>query len=166
MGRAEAIQRLALSGNFESEDRFLHLPEFFALARDYFPYGSGAGTFDPVYRVVESDALLGATYYNHAHNELVETLLTGGLLSVVVLGLFVLWWLRACWRLFARGRAVSIEAQYGRAGAIIVGVLLLAGLVDYPMRTPLLSVVFAVAACWLAGAVAGAPSRSAAPAGP
>ena len=61
------------------------------------PLGSRFGTFEPIFEVYEPTSALDLDYLNHAHNDLLEWVLTGGLPALLLLGAFLLW----------RGRAVG-----------------------------------------------------------
>jgi hypothetical protein len=60
--------------------------------------------------------------------------------------------LRATFLLFRRQSKDSPSRLFGRLGATIVLLLLLASIVDYPLRTPLLAVVFTIGCSWIAQA--------------
>jgi len=151
LGRSLATERLvALTGTPE-EQRAQALPTLLAMVREYLPLGSGFGTFDPVFRIAEPDALLHRSVFNHAHNDLIEVALTGGLPALAVLAAF-LGWLAV--------RAVAVVRAQPRdrlavAALVAVAILLAASLVDYPLRTPLLGFVAAL----LVGIVARSPPR-------
>lgn len=54
---------------------------------NYMPWGSGFGTFSPVYNKSEPFAELMPTYVNNAHNDYLELLIEAGFPGAVVLGL-------------------------------------------------------------------------------
>jgi O-antigen ligase len=112
-------------------------------AKDYFPFGSGIGTFVPVYQRYEPVEYLQETYVNRAHSDWVESWLEGGLLSAVVVCALL-----ACYLLFAyrswRTNPNSALTAYARAGSICVGLLLVHSLVDYPLRTTAVMVMVAI----------------------
>jgi O-antigen ligase len=117
------------------------------MTRTFFPWGSGVGTFDPVFRHFEPFALLKLTYFNQAHNDIVQTVLEGGIFGVALLATFVLWWAVATLR--AWRAAPSPQALAARAGSAVVLLCLLASIVDYPLRTALMLSMFSIAAVWL-----------------
>jgi O-antigen ligase len=81
---------------------------------------------------------------NQAHNEPMQLAIEGGVPALILLLLFLSWWGRAAWRIAApadpgRRRAIA------RAALSATVLLMLSSLVDYPLRTPLLGAVFAIA---------------------
>lgn len=151
LGRAWSFQRAgALISDSEVELRVRNLPLMLDIVRDYFPFGTGFGSFDPVFRMYEPDAWLSYQYFNHAHNELVEMVLTGGIPAVLLILAFLFWFVRAALRVFRPWRHPSERILLGRMGAVMILQLLSGSIVDYPLRTPLLGVVFVFAAGWLA----------------
>ena len=121
--------------------------------RAYMPFGSGLGTFRPVYDSFEDPDQVTPTYSSHAHNDYAELALELGLPGVFLLLLFFYWWGRAAvdsWR--------SPEAQpYVRAAVVASGAILAHSIVDYPLRTAAISSVFAMCLAFLADRVKGDP---------
>ncbi len=70
-GKAVAIDRL-IDDDLMAEQRVAYFPLLLELSRTYLPFGSGYGTFDPVYRSFEPDWAITTKYLNHAHNDLLE----------------------------------------------------------------------------------------------
>lgn len=103
--------------------------------------GTGAGTFDGVYRSVETLDTLTAAYLNHAHNDYLEIMLEMGIPGILLLLAFVGF---LVWRAIAiiRQRNLGVGLNLAHGGMICAGLLLLHSAVDYPLRTPLLSVMF------------------------
>jgi O-antigen ligase len=143
-----SISRIA-KGSDVDDLRLSNLPYTVALAKDYFPFGSGFGSFDPVFRTIEPDRILAPTYFNHAHNDFVELVISSGIFGPAILFAFVIWWLALSWRLWQRGLTASLPLDFGRLGSVIILLIFAASLVDYPLRTATISVLFAVAATWL-----------------
>lgn len=149
-GRDLSIQRL-FTADYANETRLRALPTTLSLVRDYFPYGSGFGSFDTVFRMHEPDNLLKPTFFNRAHNDYLELAITGGLMSLLVLAVFLGWagWMAVC----AFRRPWHEEGVlHARAGLVTILLLSLASLSDYPIRAPLIAAVAAIATCWVAGA--------------
>ena len=127
-------------GITSDEDRFSYWPAVIEAARAYFPAGSGIGTFERAYQVHEPLAQLAPLYLNHAHNDWLELWLEGGAPALALAALFVAWLI---WRTIGLWRARAADAVFGRAGTVVVWLLLLHSLTDYPLRTIALSTVFA-----------------------
>lgn len=108
-----------------------------------FPFGTGFGSFDQVFRAAIGDTHLTASYVNHAHNDYLELWLTGGLPAILLLIAVLIWGGRLAvtnWRL-KPGNPSAIA----RAASIVVLVVLLHSIVDYPVRTVAISCLFALA---------------------
>ncbi|WP_230292266.1 O-antigen ligase [Croceicoccus sp. Ery5] len=144
-GKAVALDRI-VDDDLLAEQRVVYLPLLLDLMRNFLPFGSGFGTFDPVYRSFEPDWAITTKYLNHAHNDLLELMMTGGIPGLAVLGAFLLWIAARLWR--TRKDSRRPETISVRAGAIMAAALLGASLTDYPLRTPIAGVVL-VFACWL-----------------
>ncbi|MCA3574320.1 MAG: O-antigen ligase family protein [Aestuariivirga sp.] len=112
-------------------------------AADFFPFGSGLGTFRPVYAMYESPAAMTSAYINHAHNDWLELWLEGGLPAALLAAAFLALFASQCWRVWSTsGR--HAHSIIPRAASIGILVLLLHSAVDYPLRMPALASVFAV----------------------
>jgi O-antigen ligase len=122
-----------------------------AMTAQYFPLGSGFGGFDPVFRLHEPDNLLKPTYFNHAHNDFLEVVLDGGLPAGIILAAAALWWAR---RSVVAWRSISID-RLPAAGSMIIFLVGVASVFDYPARTPIIMALLAIAAVWLSGAPEG-----------
>jgi O-antigen ligase len=135
-----------------TELRFNILQPLLDLVAQYFPFGSGLGTFVEVYKVVEPDRLLSPRYLNHAHNDWLELLITAGLPGAILIGAAA-WFLgRAFVRVVRdQNKRPSFEHVTARLGAAIVLILAIGSVYDYPLRTPSLACLFAVAVAWLSG---------------
>ena len=144
--RAVSVNR-ALALDPSQDMRHRALPTVVAMVRDYLPFGSGLGGFDPLFRLHEPFSLLKLTYFNRAHNDFLEIVLDTGIAGAVLLTLALAWWvwmsLRA-WR-SATGR----RAMMARTGSILLLIVLLASIVDYPARTPIFMALVVIAAIWL-----------------
>lgn len=134
----------------------------FEAALAYMPYGSGMGTFVPVYQAFEkaTDNVADA-YANHAHNDFLELWLEGGLAGLIAIALFLCWLAAAFFRVWRRGMpGAEYRDNLLAAAALLSLILLLAhSAVDYPLRTTALMAVFAFAAA-LTLAPVGVPDRA------
>lgn len=109
-------------------------------ARDFFPAGTGLGTFEEVHRRYEDRTSISRTFIAHAHNDYLELLIELGAPGAFLIGAFVMWWLL---QLPALLRLRNVP--FGWAGWIACGVILTHSVWDYPLRTAALSTVFALA---------------------
>lgn len=112
------------------------------------PFGTGFGTFVPLYERFEPRTLLGDKYINRAHNDWLEIGLEGGLPAAAVGLIFLAWFTVSGLRLWLKSpdAAVSeIEHGLARAGWIAILLLLAHSLVDYPLRTTALMALVALA---------------------
>jgi O-antigen ligase len=82
----------------------------------------------------DSSSSVGAAFVNHAHNDWLELTLELGILFPVIAVLFLIVILKSQWRNGLSSLAI-----------LIVIALLLHSLVDYPLRTIAIGIVFAFA---------------------
>ncbi len=113
----------------------------------YLPWGTGVGSYVEAYKVLEPDNLLRPTFSNHAHNEALEILFTAGIPGAALMLLAFVFLAVAVWRGL---RAEGDAALFKRLGIVVIILLAIASISDYPVRTPILSAVFALAALWAA----------------
>lgn len=136
---AFSARQTALSRLFElsaGEDlRSQYFSRFLAMIRDYFPVGSGLGSFEDAFNMYEPAVHLTARYMNQAHNDPVQLLIEGGLTAAAIIVGGVFWLGRSGWRVWqSRGDAGQPAAVF-YCGSIVLW--LAASLVDYPLRTPI-----------------------------
>ncbi|MDX2208947.1 MAG: O-antigen ligase family protein [Sphingopyxis sp.] len=154
--RTPALERL-LTSDAGADLRFQGLPAIFDAMRSFFPLGSGIGTFVETYQIFERDALVTNSYFNHAHNDYVELLLTGGVPALLLLfwcfglGLAALVTL-VRHRVTATREPLRSSHIFGRAGFSVLVLLALASATDYPLRVPSLLVFAVIAAAWCCNA--------------
>ena len=92
------------------------------------------------------------TYANHAHNDAVELWLETGIFGIVLIGAFLTWFgfrAAAIWRGPSPPGAEPIDRLLMRAGTLIVALLLVHSLVDYPLRTGAMMAIMAFACALL-----------------
>ncbi|MEG3123102.1 O-antigen ligase family protein [Sphingomonas sp. GB1N7] len=117
-------------------------------AREFFPVGSGIGSFQSVYHMHEQLPSVTSTFMNHAHSDWLELLLETGLPGMVLAVAFLVW-------AAARARAIwKAESRDYFAQAAIIAIIAIAlhSLVDYPLRTAALSAVFFACVALITGA--------------
>ncbi len=151
-----AMERTLARFNFVGEGRFDFWPDVVYAAQLYSPWGSGLGTFVPVYRSVEDLGDVSPQYLNHAHNDYLEVWLELGFWGLFLIALFAGLFI---WRLLRHQSERMPPVQIAAAAGIFI--LLVHSVVDYPLRTYALSVSFAFMCALLfppahAGAAAGA----------
>ena len=110
---------------------------------EYLPFGSGSGTFVPVFAGHERYDLLGPKFWNHAHNDFLEIFLETGLMGLAAMAGFLYWVARRT--LTAWASPSSNSANLACAGSIVVLLLMLHSTIDYPLRTLTMATVFAFA---------------------
>lgn len=140
--RAASIQRV-IDLDAGQDMRARAMPTILSMITSYFPAGSGFGGFESLFRQHEPFALLKPTYFNHAHNDLLEIVLDGGVGATILLLVAVAWWIHASIRAW-RHRGTP-----ARLGSAIVALTLVASAFDYPARTPLIMSVLVIAAVLL-----------------
>ena len=146
LARADSFNRLVASNQVD-EQRLKFWGPVFRLAGDYFPLGSGIGSFVEAYQVAEPNSQLSNYYLNHAHSDYLEIAMTAGLPGIVLVVIGVA-------ALVARSVRVWRDAEpasslVGKLGSVIVVMLLIGSIADYPLRVPSLQAVFVVAVLWL-----------------
>ena len=148
--RAKAFERLIAPDQLQD----LRLSVWGPIAQmswKYFPFGSGAGSFAEVYQIDEPLGLLSPSYLNHAHNDWLEVVMTTGGFGLTLLLIAVAAWAiatRRAWRLpETRGR----ETSYSRMASVVILMIALGSVGDYPLRVPSIMCVFVIATLWLCG---------------
>ncbi len=115
-------------------------------AKAYMPFGSGFGTFVPVFAGFENPHdVIANMYANHAHNDLLEIWLESGIMGPALAFAFLLWLARmgfVAWRKTPR-QISAFDAALVHAGFMAAVLLSVHSLVDYPLRTSALMGVMA-----------------------
>lgn len=149
--------------------RWQYLAHGLDLVQAYLPWGSGLGSFRDTYAPFEPVASMVHVHALHAHDDLLQIAAEAGipglLLVVVLLGVVVV----AAWGTLVHGRRLSEDRQGGsllpKAAAVAVWVPLAHSLVDYPLRTLAIAVVFGLVLAVLLSSGRPAPETRG-PAGP
>lgn len=145
-GRAVAIDRL-FAQDPGQDLRSRALPTVIDAIGAYFPFGSGLGGFDPIFRIHETSALLDRVYFNHAHNDYLEIALDTGLPGILLLVAAIGWWAFASFKVWRAKSATEI--MHGQLGSAILLLVFVASAFDYPARTPMMMALITIAAIWL-----------------
>jgi O-antigen ligase len=125
----------------------------FDLAAQHLPWGSGVGSFVPVFEQALPDALLLPSYINAAHDDYAQVWLEAGISGLLVAAVVAL--------VLGRAMRDHFLGQVGDRRLVWSAVLGLAvflahSVVDYPLRTPALMAIAAL----LAGTLIAQATRS------
>jgi O-antigen ligase len=146
-GLSRILTRFEVPG--AKEPRFEGWPIVLHAAASFSPFGSGVGSFDVVYRAVEPLNQISDVYFNHAHNDYLELWLEAGVAGAALLVVFLAWLGWRTWSAWRRSDR-STSANLARASSLVVGLLLVHSVVDYPLRTEAIVVLFAFCCACLA----------------
>ncbi len=119
---------------------------------DHLPFGAGAGSFRDIYPLYEDIDEVTNIYVNHAHNDYLEFLLEGGLAAAAIMAAGLTAWAHltlSVWR-----RKPRRGDRFRRAASLVIAVMIVHSLVEFPLRTTTSACAAAVAAAILA-----APAR-------
>ncbi|WP_127078924.1 O-antigen ligase family protein [Rhodomicrobium lacus] len=110
------------------------------------PFGTGLGSFVPVYSAVEKSDDVHPGYANRAHNDFAEIFLETGVIGAFVILAFLAWFSNRSWTVWKAppvGEARDVTAL-NRTAVVILALLLAHSIVDYPLRTTALAAIFAL----------------------
>lgn len=138
--RTTALSRMADQG-VGDDMRVQAWPTVLSMIEKYWVAGSGIGSFPDVYKMFEPDALLSPSYFNHAHNDWAEILLSGGLPMALILIAAIAWFARRFLALGLRNLVKGHRGDLRLPVLIVVVILAAASFVDYPLRVPSLQVM-------------------------
>lgn len=133
-------------GRFDFEGEFrpqLWQDAVFAV-RQYFPWGSGMGTFVPVFIAIERLEAVDSTLPNRAHNDFLELAMESGVLGVIALALIGALLARRMLAIWREG-PLRRDAHLCFGGAALA-IVALHSQVDYPLRSLSLACIAAAAA--------------------
>lgn len=123
------------------------------------PFGSGFGSFVPMFEQATAGGLMRSGYINNAHNDYAQLWFEGGLLAVLALAFALVTLVRALIALLTL-RPESAARNCGLAAFWGLAVLLLHSAMDYPLRTPALLAVFGLLAGIMIAAAGEARQRA------
>lgn len=160
LSRAVSITRLFETGA-DDELRFKVWPIIIDSMGTYSPVGSGIGSFAPIFQIFETDRILRPTYLNHAHSEVLEIMLTAGLPGILLLLATAICYVVAAVRVFGRpAKEDHGTLVLSRLGIVIIILLAVGSVADYPLRTPFLAALLALAALWCGRVPSNSAKRS------
>lgn len=153
-GLGLVLSGTVLSGRFAldngAQDRLNLLPDFLRVARDFLPFGSGLGSFEPVFKSYEQAQSLSFGYWNQAHQDYVQVAIEAGIFGVALILAFLVWYVVRVVGIWRNGDPSSRLRRQQATAALFMLLVLLHGGADYPMRTGAIATVFAFLAAFLA----------------
>jgi O-antigen ligase len=155
--KAQAIERLFTS----DENQFLRFKVWGPIAEQswhYFPFGAGAGTFAPVYQIQEKTDLLYPVFINHAHNDYLEAYFNFGFGGLLLASLLIASLLIASIKVWRRSSNEDKTVIYGKMASIILLIIAIGSISDYPLRIPSLMALATLACIWLSDALSSFPA--------
>jgi O-antigen ligase len=145
--RAEAIERIFAEDGM-ANNRAGFWKSSVHLFWQYFPLGFGPGAFVAVFQKEQPLELLGGVYLNRLHNDWLETGLAFGLPGVLAMLAAVAFYVRRTFLLWARMNGARSAVAVGRMASIILAILAIASMSDYPLRTPAMMGFAALVLVW------------------
>ena len=115
------------------------------------PAGAGFGSFPQLFHLFEDPEQVNAVFANHAHNDVLEFVLEGGIPGVLLLLAFLIWFVvrvASVW-------LVERRDPLAQGASIAALIILLHSLVDYPLRTGAIATLFGLCLALLARDPAG-----------
>lgn len=132
-----------------TQERVDLLPRFAQVIGDYFPFGSGLGSFEPVFKTYEKAGELNFGYWNQAHQDYAQVAIEAGFAGIALILAFLIWYAVRVVRIWYRGDESSRMRRQQAASALFMVLILLHGMGDYPMRTATIACVFGFLAAFL-----------------
>jgi len=148
MSRAEGISRLAESSAADDVRFNLWFP-IMKTALDMSPIGSGAGTFVPIYQVVEPQYLLTHYLINQSHNDILDLYLTLGWSGIMILVFLITIVIRNFYKSIYSTRITVTFPGFSFAALFTLTVFAFASFFDYPLRTPIVGCYVSICIVWL-----------------
>jgi O-antigen ligase len=143
------LERFDVNLSYDARDARLDFGKHtIEAAKAYMPIGSGLGSFVPVYALFETaEDTLSNRFVNHAHNDLLEFWLEGGILSLALMACFAIWFIFRVVKIWQSvlPRAAALDMSLARAATLIVALVIAHSFVDYPLRTGAMTAMLAVA---------------------
>ncbi|KCZ47259.1 O-antigen ligase [Hyphomonas sp. CY54-11-8] len=114
-----------------------------ASASDFFPFGSGLGSFEQLIPLYEDQAAITGRFLNHTHNDYLEVWLELGALGVVLMFVVLAAFLRLSFAAWMSDGGERLRMK--KASSITVCAICLHSIVDYPLRTEAIAMLVALA---------------------
>jgi O-antigen ligase len=132
LSTAVGERAVARFGLVENDLRWLFWRGSWPLAKEFFPFGAGFGTFEHLFATDERLEWVKPTYVNNAHNDYLEAIIEAGLPAAILIGLALFVIVRAippAWR--ARH---DLAGRWALSGVGITVLFAVHSLGDYPLR--------------------------------
>ena len=142
--RLPAWQRLMERSPVEDQ-RVETFPYVVQMVRDHMPFGTGFGAFEQAYRMIEPASLLSSRYFNNAHDDWLQLLIEGGVPGALFLLACLVLLARTTFRLVRLSERSNHTYMLAWMGVSALMIFALASIVDYPLRTPSLMLLAAIA---------------------
>lgn len=117
-------------------------PDAVYALKQFLPLGAGFGTFIPAFQIFESQETFTALRANRAHSEPLEVLIEAGIPGAIVIAGLIVAALGRGWSGARRSQSEE-ERSRGLLLVIVTMLLLTHSLIDYPMRSMSIAVLFA-----------------------
>jgi hypothetical protein len=161
---AVALGLLALAGAWQGQrwlamrmaddPRFVIADATFRMGWDWFPWGSGIGSFTAAFESDLPKALWMPNFVNHAHNEYAQWWLTGSVPAMAILALAGVVFIATGLRILRAGGRDN-GAVVAAACWVAIAVALVHSWVDFPLSTTSLMTMNAMLAGLMLRAIAG-----------
>ena len=133
IGLAPVWSRFTLQDPME-DGRWLIFDATVQAIGEFFPLGSGAGTFEDILRRFHPASFPGVTI-NHAHNDYLEWLLEFGLIAALLIAVWLVFYFRQWGRVWKRGAWMPLRFVQAGAGIALL-LMMVHSLVDFNLRIP------------------------------
>jgi O-antigen ligase len=154
--RAQALQRLIVTE--DTQDLRLQVwGPIIEQGWKYFPFGAGAGAFAQAYQTGERSELLYPNYVNLAHNDFIEVFFSFGLIGFALIVATIILWIIATYQIWRLPSDESPSIIVGKMASIIMLILAVASMTDYPLRDPSMMVLWTICCLWVVDALKKAP---------
>lgn len=141
--KATSLERLS-SGDALADSRVERLPLILEMIEHHWLAGIGFGAFESVFKNYETIDVLTGKILNQAHSDWLQLVIEGGLPAACLVAAAVAWTIDK--GLSAVGLRTGRFDAAGFTAVAVLGLVALASVVDYPLRTPI--IMFICATCF------------------
>ena len=162
-GLGLVLSGTVLSGRFAidegAQERVDLLPQFARVIHDFFPIGSGLGSFEPVFKSYEQAQTLSFGYWNQAHQDYAQVAIEAGLVGIALIAVFFIWYAVRVVGIWRNGDPSSRVRRQQATAALFMALVMLHSAGDYPIRTGAIAAIFAFLAACLTAPQEGSAAR-------